>query len=74
MHHSWKDQEVRVKRLTRHTVRCNGAVYSSVRNAFAFLGLDLSKHIKFRMLLKQQQTATFVQDGRSYHFELVNSY
>ena len=71
---SWKNQEVKQKRLTRHTVRCNGKHYGSVLEAFNVLGLNVGKHIKFRMLLKQQQTATYVQDGETYNFELSYSF
>ena len=71
---SWLNKEVKEKRLTRNPVRCNGKVYDSVGHAFCWLHLNMGKHIKFRMRLKQELTATYVENGQKYQFELLPSY
>ena len=71
---SWKNPEVKAKRLTRHAVRCNGKIYDSVGHAFSWLHLNMGKHIKFRMRLKQELTATYVEDGKKYQFELIPNF
>lgn len=69
---SWADPVVAQKRMTRHgvTVTCNGssAEYKSVRAAFGTLGLPDSKHIRFRMLVKEHGSAVFEYNGEKYHF------
>jgi len=50
---SWKDDEVRAKRVRRNKVMVDGTEYRSVKAAYIALGLPLSKHIKFRMELKE---------------------
>lgn len=56
---SWKNNETKEKRAARHHVHVSGKEYRSVKAAFEELGLPLSQHIKFRMLLKEKGTATF---------------
>lgn len=56
---SWFNEEVKIKRSTRHAVKVKGRdgqvnEFRSVRQAFAELGLPLSKHIRFRMELKEE--------------------
>lgn len=56
---SWFNEEVKIKRSTRHAVKVKGRDgkemhFRSVRQAFAELGLPLSKHIRFRMALKEE--------------------
>ena len=68
---SWKDPVVATKRLTRNMVTCNGAFYQSVNQAFLILGLNMGKHIKFRMRLKAEKTAVYVENGKQYNFEIL---
>jgi len=72
---SWNDPLVAQKRMTRHgvMVTCNSstAEYKSVRAAFAALGLPDSKHIRFRMLVKEHGTAVFEFNGEKYLFATI---
>ena len=50
---SWADKDVAARRAARHHVVVEGkGEFKSVREAFAQLGLPISKHIRFRMALK----------------------
>lgn len=51
---SWKIPEVRTARCERSAVDVDGETYRSVRAAFEALGLPISKHIAFRMELKEK--------------------
>lgn len=51
---SWKIPEVRTARCERSAVDVDGETYRSVRAAFESLGLPISKHIAFRMELKEK--------------------
>lgn len=70
---TWEDPAVKAKRSKRDNVKCNGAVFRSVLDAFRKLRLPVHKHIKFRMVLKELGTATFEHDNKQYEFELTNS-
>lgn len=69
---SWHDPLVAQKRMTRHAVivTCNGSSdeFKSVRAAFSTLGLPDSKHIRFRMKVKELGAAVFEHEGQKYHF------
>jgi hypothetical protein len=73
---SWLRPEVRETRLTRNAVEVsfngNAIGYRSVAEAFRVLGLDFSKHIKFRLSLKTSatKTATYSENGTDYAFAL----
>jgi len=69
---SWKDPKVAAKRAERTHVKASDQIYRSVREAFEQLGLPLSKHIKFRMSLKEAHQMTFKHEGRSVTFCVVN--
>lgn len=69
---SWFNEEVRIKRSTRHgvVVKSRSGLrqeYRSVRQAFAELGLPLSKHIRFRMELKAEGQL----NAHGYSWEIV---
>lgn len=72
---SWANADVYNARLTRNavvvTVNNSHAEFKSVRAAFAQLNLPDSKHIRFRMKLKEAKKATFEWAGQEYHFEIV---
>ena len=68
---SWKDPEVAAKRSERTHVKAGNKVFRSVREAFTELRLPLSKHIKFRMQLKEVQELTFKHEGRQITFHVV---
>jgi hypothetical protein len=69
---SWGDAEVAAARMTRHnvTVTVNGKTteHRSVRTAFAEFGLPDSKHIRFRMKLKEEGALAFEHNGIVYEF------
>lgn len=69
---SWADPSVAAARMTRHgvVVTCNGSTgeFKSVRAAFSALGLPDSKHIRFRMKVKELGQAIFEHEGQKYHF------
>lgn len=68
---TWTDPKVAAKRAERTHVKASGTVYRSVKEAFEQLGLPLSKHIKFRMQLKQVAELTFKHEGRQVTFKVV---
>lgn len=70
---SWSDAEVRLKRLTRNGVVCNGQEFRSTFAAFEAFGLPDNKHIKFRKELKAAGFATFVHDGKEYKFVVTSA-
>lgn len=64
-----KPRKVKVdKKRPHHKVSVGGAEYSSTYKAFVGLKLQLSKHAKFRALLKRQGKAEF----EGHKFTLVN--
>lgn len=68
---SWNRADVAEKRLTRNGVRVEGhGEFKSVRVAFAALNLPDSKHIRFRMKLKEAKSATFEWAGKAYTFHI----
>lgn len=71
---SWKDPEVAAKRMTRHTVICNGQEFKSVRQAFAAFGLNDKKHIAFRMKLKAAGKEIYRENGVHFQFALQEQY
>jgi hypothetical protein len=69
---SWDDKEVAQKRLTRNGVMVEGVgEFKSVRAAFAALGLPDSKHIRFRMKLKEAGRLNFEFGNKSYTFQII---
>ncbi|MEX3812137.1 hypothetical protein AB3X96_18045 [Paraburkholderia sp. BR13439] len=74
---TWTDPDVRKERMTRDRVQVtlpSGEVrtYRSVRDAFRGLHLPDSKHIRFRLKLKQERVRNWTRDdGRLYRFEIV---
>lgn len=68
---SWEDPSVRAKRSERTSVKLGGHFYRSVKEAFESNNLPLSKHIRFRMELKQHTQLTFKHEGKSYTFMVV---
>lgn len=81
---SWADPSVMAARLTRHGVAVEvndnpvfdlnnigqQKEFKSTRDAFRFFRLPDSKHIRFRMRLKEVGHQTFELNGKFYHFEL----
>lgn len=71
---SWNNPDVYAARLKRDgvLVEWNGksGEFKSVRAAFAALGLPDSKHIRFRMKLKEAKVATFPWVGVDYVFKI----
>lgn len=69
---SWNDPEIAAKRAQRNAVSVEGkGFFRSTLQAFEKLGLPYSKHIKFRIALKQAGALDF-QDGKKvYKFTLV---
>ena len=61
---SWTNKKTAAKRSQRSHVEVDGVEYRSVRAAFIALGLDLSIHIQFRMLLKEQ--GKMKDEGRTW--------
>lgn len=74
---SWTDPDVYAARLTRQgtfvTVGKKTHEYNSVRAAFEALGLPISKHIRFRMKLKEAGEMAFQHDGKEYHFQIAEA-
>lgn len=69
---SWDNKEVAQKRLTRNAVMVEGVgEFKSVRVAFAALGLPDSKHIRFRMKLKEAGRLNFEFGNKSYAFQII---
>lgn len=69
---SWDNKEVAQKRLTRNGVLVEGVgEFKSVRVAFAALGLPDSKHIRFRMKLKEAGRLNFEFGNKSYTFQII---
>lgn len=69
---SWDNKEVAQKRLTRNGVMVEGVgEFKSVRVAFASLGLPDSKHIRFRMKLKEAGRLNFEFGNKSYTFQII---
>ncbi|KLD69039.1 hypothetical protein Y887_18495 [Xanthomonas pisi DSM 18956] len=69
---SWDNKEVAQKRLTRNGVMVEGVgEFKSVRVAFAALGLPDSKHIRFRMKLKEAGRLNFEFGNKSYTFKII---
>lgn len=69
---SWNNKEVAQKRLTRNGVMVEGVgEFKSVRVAFAALGLPDSKHIRFRMKLKEAGRLNFEFGNKSYTFQII---
>ncbi|WPK38436.1 hypothetical protein [Escherichia phage AV128] len=69
---SWDNKEVAQKRLTRNGVIVEGVgEFKSVRVAFAALGLPDSKHIRFRMKLKEAGRLNFEFGNKSYTFQII---
>lgn len=70
---SWDDDEVRRKRLTRHscTVTCDGVTteHDSVHAGFKAYGLPDGSHIPFRIKAKNDGVAIFEHEGKSYVFK-----
>lgn len=71
---SWRDKSVKEARLTRNgvsvTVGNKTTEHKSVRAAFAAYSLPDSKHIRFRLKLKEAKTAIFEHDAIQYLFKL----
>lgn len=68
---SWNDQVVAEKRARRDAVEVNGVQYRSVAQAFQKLNLPMSKHIQFRMTLKETGEVDIVAGTKTYTFKLV---
>lgn len=74
---SWADPKVVEARLKRDGVfvkvgdSATATEYRSVRKAFEELGLPDSKHIRFRMKLKEARNADFEGNGTVYHFSIA---
>lgn len=69
---SWDNKEVAQKRLTRNGVMVEDVgEFKSVRVAFAALGLPDSKHIRFRMKLKEAGRLNFEFGNKSYTFQII---
>lgn len=69
---SWDNKEVAQKRLTRNGVIVEGVgEFKSVRAAFAALGLPDSKHIRFRMKLKEAGRLNFEFGNKSFTFQII---
>lgn len=68
---TWKDPVVAAKRAERTHVKVGSTLYRSVKAAFEDLKLPLSKHIKFRIELKQHAQLTFTApDGKKVVFKV----
>ena len=65
---SWADPDVHAKRTTRNGVTVNDQQYKSVREAFEDLGLPMSRHISFRLVLKAEGKVT---DGEGRVWVLI---
>lgn len=76
---SWKDPEIRAARSARHGVRvfeqgdsANAVEYKSVAEAFRQLRLPMSRHIKFRMEVKDSGSGKFEHGKKILVFKLVD--
>lgn len=73
---SWADPSVAAARLTRDgvsvTIGDDVQTFKSTRDAFRALRLMDSKHIRFRGILKANGTATYTENGKEYHFAILN--
>ena len=71
---SWKNEEVKKARTTRHRVYVlhenQETEHKSTKAAFDYYGLPDSKHIRFRMRLKQNGFESITHDGGVYEFRL----
>jgi hypothetical protein len=74
---SWNDPEVRAARQTRDsvfvTVDGSTSGHKSTRSAFRDFLLPDSKHIRFRMKLKEAGSATFEHNGKTYLFTIAGA-
>lgn len=72
---SWSDGSVKAARLTRNgvTVTVNGKVteHKSVRAAFQAYSLPDSKHIRFRLRLKEERNCIFEHNNIQYLFQII---
>lgn len=73
---SWKLEGVTEARMTRHGVEVtvdgeSHGDFKSVAAAFTALGLPMTKHIRFRMLVKKEGRAIFQHDDVNYTFSLI---
>ncbi|QDH49598.1 hypothetical protein KYLE_4 [Pantoea phage Kyle] len=72
---SWGNEKVFEARMTRNGVIVKWGdkeeEFKSVRAAFTALNLPDSKHIRFRMKLKEAKVAVFDWVGVAYRFEIV---
>lgn len=69
---SWNNAEIAEKRKQRNAVAVEDhGVYRSVKHAFEALGLNKSKHIKFRLDLKKMIKLTYVENEVEYVFSLA---
>jgi hypothetical protein len=71
---SWHDPEVRAARQKRDgvTVEVDGkkTSHKSTRDAFRHYRLPDSKHIRFRMRLKESRSEVFEHNGKKYKFTM----
>ena len=73
---SWEDPEVRKKRQQHHAVRVHRnstlvGEFSSLYQAFKILGLPVSRHIPFRIKLKQVGSLPFSFGNDVYDFKIL---
>lgn len=73
---SWENPEVREKRRQHHAVRVHRnstlvGEFSSLYQAFKILDLPVSKHIPFRIKLKQVGSLPFSYGNDVYDFEIM---
>lgn len=69
---SWGDRKIAAARSKRDHVYVTGhGPFNSVAKAFIALNLPLKKHLKFRMQLKADRTATYIHDDQKYHFKIA---
>lgn len=70
---SWNDEQTRAARAIRNRVFVKGfGEFKSVKAAFVSLGLPLTKHIRFRIDLKNKKQKTFNYNEQEYEFNLLN--
>lgn len=69
---TWNNKEIAEMRATRNGVVVNGNMpYKSVAQAFKQLGLDLKKHIFFRVALKKAGELDYVEQGKTFKFKIA---
>lgn len=73
---SWEDPEIRKKRMQKNAVKVHRhgtfiGDFTSLRQAFKVLGLPDSKHIPFRIKLKQAGKLSFSYGNDIYDFEII---